>query len=202
MISSCWGVRLRPAALFAYPLPTACQRVRCVPPPVATRLPFPGLIDHVQLDAAVLGSAALGLIAGHRPRFAVADDVHPLRRDAVIDEVAEHRLGAAHRQRLVVLVAADRVGVTLDGDAHVRVLLAARRRPHPTPGANRDGCRSCRSRSSPHAGRSSGWLAAAAPASVAAAAVVAVGVPDPRSNDRARPHRMAPAPAPMAIDAG
>src|SRR5687768_17210999 len=80
------------------------------------------LLDDSELDAAVLRLAFGRVVAGDRPREAVAPHRHAARIDAVGHHPLEHRLRAAPREIEVVRRAALVVGVTADLDADVRVV--------------------------------------------------------------------------------
>src|SRR3954470_23939410 len=71
--------------------------------------------DDFDFHATVLRAAFGGLVVGHGLLLALAFGVHAVLLDALAGEVVLHRLGATHRQLLVVGVATDRVGVA-DGD--------------------------------------------------------------------------------------
>src|SRR5690606_38314532 len=63
-----------------------------------------------QLGAAVLRAAVGRVVARDRLALALADRLEPARRDAAVDQVAAHGVGATLRQPQVVLLRADRVG--------------------------------------------------------------------------------------------
>src|SRR5690606_33734941 len=77
------------------------DRGRSAAPADHPNLPRLGVGAHRhdgQLDAAVLGAAGLGLVAGHRVAFAGADHHQAGAADAAADQVIGYRLGTALRQ--------------------------------------------------------------------------------------------------------
>src|SRR5690349_2250318 len=83
--------------------------------------------DDRDLDAAVLRTAGLGVVAGDRTGLARAGHDHALHADAAARQVAGDRIGAIHRQLLVVGVRTDAVGMAGDLD-HGLVVLVERPR--------------------------------------------------------------------------
>src|SRR5260221_14215223 len=74
--------------------------------------------DHFDLDAAVLGAAFAGLVVRDRLLLALALGVDAGWLDGLRHEVGLYPLGAAHREVLVLGVAADRIGMA-DCDHHL-----------------------------------------------------------------------------------
>src|SRR5579862_4304167 len=99
---------------------TAGQSGRPARPSILT--PFPSLVFR-DLDAPVLRSSFLRLVAGDRLGLAPALGRDAARLDALVLHVVGDRLRAPLRQLLVVGVGADRVGVALDQHADARVPL-------------------------------------------------------------------------------
>src|SRR5512145_39135 len=67
--------------------------------------------DDLDLDAAVLRLAFLGLVVGHGLLLALAFGVHAVLLDALARQVVLDGVGTAHRELLVERVAAVAVGV-------------------------------------------------------------------------------------------
>src|SRR5882672_4941255 len=75
---------------------------------------------HQLLVAAVLGAELLALVAGHGLLLALTFGVDAVLLDALRHQIGLDRLGAAHRQLLVVSARADRIGMA-DGNDHLEV---------------------------------------------------------------------------------
>src|SRR6266481_1130232 len=76
-----------------------------------------------ELDAAVLGSSVVCLVARNRLRLTKPFDGHAATRDATCRQIICDRPGSALRQTLVVGIRANRVGMALDRDPNVGVVL-------------------------------------------------------------------------------
>src|SRR5688572_15922629 len=74
-----------------------------------------------ELDAAILLAASRRCVAGHRTALTEAFCIHSGRRDLLLHEIRTDRFGAAFREALVVVVAADAVGVSFDLNFQIRM---------------------------------------------------------------------------------
>src|SRR5690606_4121467 len=81
-------------------------------------LRFAGAVDvrDVELDAAVAGPPLRGAVGVDRPVLAVPDALQTRGVDALLDEEAHDRIGAALRQATIRLRPALRIGVSLDAE--------------------------------------------------------------------------------------
>ena len=83
---------------------------------------FVAAVEH-RLGAAILRPAGDVVAHRHGPLLAVGDRADALGVDAVLGQEVAHRRGALGAERDVVLARAALVGVALDGDGVLRVLL-------------------------------------------------------------------------------
>ena len=96
---------------------------------------LPGLLSDFMNQDLVVGSFSVdfnptvgpssfaGVIVGNRTVFTVTYCCHPVRGDTFFDQVVHHRLSSFLRKGLVTLGAASAIGVTLDAEPYVRVVI-------------------------------------------------------------------------------
>ena len=80
-------------------------------------------IQDDELRAAVHRASGRRIVAGDRIPFALAGPLQPVLLDAESDQEVADRERAPVRELPVVLVGADRVGVTFDADPQIRVFV-------------------------------------------------------------------------------
>src|SRR5688572_30679412 len=83
--------------------------------------------EDLELDAAVLGAADVGVVRFDRLALAEALRLEPRLRDAFADQVLHHGRCALRAELQVASVAAHVVGVAVDADPHVLAGLHQRR---------------------------------------------------------------------------
>src|SRR5439155_214466 len=95
------------------------------PPSQARKASGARLVATVEhgLRAAILRPAGDVVAHRHGSLLAVGDRANALRVDAVLGQVGAHGRGSLRTERDIVLARAALVGVTLDGDGVLRVLL-------------------------------------------------------------------------------
>jgi hypothetical protein len=89
------------------------------PPPTRPWL----LLVDAELDATVLSPPVFGLVAGDRLRLTETHRGHAAARDPAVCQIVGDGIGPALGQALIVGVAADRIGMTLDRDRDPRLLF-------------------------------------------------------------------------------
>src|SRR6516225_11683590 len=107
--------------LDSWPLLARYGCARCRTSGSSSELVADGVSGQDQLYAAVLLADFGAVVAGDRGRLAVAVRFDRAAGDSLLHEVIADSLRAHLRQRLVVFVAAHRVGVSFDRDMQARV---------------------------------------------------------------------------------